>query len=417
MVMSETREQQNVPKLRFPEFSGAWEKAPLGAISEKITSGSRDWAQFYSTEGDLFIRMTNLRRDERIDLDLSDVKFVSLPKSGHEGARTSLQPDDILISITAELGKIGLVPNGIGNAYINQHTALVRPRRDNANPSYVAQDLARFSNTKRLNRLNDAGAKAGLNLTTISRFKISIPTLREQRKIADFLGAVDARIGQLERKKALLEAYKKGCMQKLFSRKLRFKRDDGTDFPDWEEKRLGDLGDFYGGGTPDTTNEEFWSGKTPWISSSDIEEGKLRHVSITRWVSDSAVKNSATKVVPAGSLLIVSRVGVGKLAIAPVDLCTSQDFLNFVPKFIDNEYLGYWLIENKGKMLSFCQGTSIKGLSYSELKRLFVEVPNTAEQRKIADFLSAIDDKIALVAQELDHARSFKKGLLQQMFV
>ena len=117
----------NVPKLRFKEFQEDWKKKTVESISSTVTSGSRDWAQYYSETGDKFIRMTNLVR-EGINLDLSDLRFVSLPvDSSSEGKRTSLIFGDILVSITAELGKLGWVPNNFGTAYINQHTALIRP--------------------------------------------------------------------------------------------------------------------------------------------------------------------------------------------------------------------------------------------------------------------------------------------------
>ncbi|MBT1815206.1 hypothetical protein KK061_00005, partial [Enterobacter hormaechei subsp. xiangfangensis] len=114
-----------VPKLRFTGFNEPWSETSLGKISSFITSGSRDWAQYYSDCGDKFIRMTNLVRDG-ITLNLSDLKFVRLPENSNEGKRTALQHHDILISITAELGKLGWVPDDLGTAYINQHTALVR---------------------------------------------------------------------------------------------------------------------------------------------------------------------------------------------------------------------------------------------------------------------------------------------------
>ena len=91
------------PKLRFKEFGDDWEKTTIGAKSEIVTSGSRDWAQYYSDSGDKFIRMTNLVRNG-INLDLSDLRFVQLPVGSNEGKRTSLEKGDILISITAELG-------------------------------------------------------------------------------------------------------------------------------------------------------------------------------------------------------------------------------------------------------------------------------------------------------------------------
>ena len=113
------------PKLRFSEFKDEWLDYSINDFAETVTSGSRDWAKYYSKSGDKFIRMTNLIRNG-IYLNLDDLKFVNLPIDSNEGKRTSLQHGDILVSITAELGKIGWIPNDLGTAYINQHTALIR---------------------------------------------------------------------------------------------------------------------------------------------------------------------------------------------------------------------------------------------------------------------------------------------------
>ena len=180
------------PKLRFKEFDNQWDKTTINDQAQTVTSGSRDWAQYYSESGDKFIRMTNLVRDG-IYLDLSDLKFVQLPKDSNEGKRTSLKFGDILISITAELGKLGWIPEGLGTAYINQHTALVR-MKDSVDSKFVAYSLSTEKYNNKLNSLNDSGAKAGLNLGTIRNFELIVPPKEEQTKIASFLSNVDEKI-------------------------------------------------------------------------------------------------------------------------------------------------------------------------------------------------------------------------------
>ena len=144
------------PKLRFKEFDNQWDKIKINDQAQTVTSGSRDWAQYYSESGDKFIRMTNLVRDG-IYLDLSDLKF-----------------GDLLISITAELGKLGWIPEGLGTAYINQHTALVR-MKDSVDSKFIAYSLSTEKYNNKLNSLNDSGAKAGLNLGTIRNFELIVP--------------------------------------------------------------------------------------------------------------------------------------------------------------------------------------------------------------------------------------------------
>jgi len=185
---------------------------------------------------------------------------------------------------------------------------------------------------------------------------------------------------------------------------------------DWIVKILGDLGKLIGGGTPDKSVVEYWQGDIPWVSSSDIFEDDIYTMSVTRFINEKSISESATKLVPKGSVLFVSRVGTGKLAVNDKDVCTSQDFTNFLPKKIYNYFLGYFFIANKSALISLGQGTSIKGFSKGDLEKFEVIFPSPLEQEKIADCLSSIDDLITAQTQKLDTLKTHKKGLMQQLF-
>ena len=118
-------------------------------------------------------------------------------------------------------------------------------------------------------------------------------------------------------------------------------------FDNWTVGKLGELGKFIGGGTPDKSVTEYWQGEIPWISSSDIYDDDIHTVSVTRFINKKSISESATKIIPKGSILFVSRVGTGKLAISKKEVCTSQDFTNFIPNNIHNYFLGYFFIANK----------------------------------------------------------------------
>ena len=201
-------------------------------------------------------------------------------------------------------------------------------------------------------------------------------------------------------------------MNRLNVPQLRFSGFDG----EWEEKKFGSLGEFKGGGTPSTTNENHWNGNIPWISSSDIYDGNLHNINIHRFLNEDAIKESATKIIPANSILLVSRVGVGKLAINKVDLCTSQDFCNFIPNKCNSYFLGYLLIFKKQVLINFAQGTSIKGFTTVDIKTLELNIPSLPEQQKIASFLSAVDEKIQQLSRKKQLLEQYKKGVMQQLF-
>jgi type I restriction enzyme M protein len=201
----------------------------------------------------------------------------------------------------------------------------------------------------------------------------------------------------------LLQTYKRGVMQKIFSQEVRFRDEIGSPFPDWQKKKLGELGTFLGGGTPSTSQKNYWTGgKIPWISSSDLEEDSIYKISITRFINETAIKESATKRVPPNSILIISRVGVGKIAVSKQEVCTSQDFSNFTPNQGNVYFLAYLLIFKKNKLLSISQGTSIKGFTNYDLSLLKIDFPCIQEQEKIVNFLTAIDQKIDAVSFHIE---------------
>lgn len=184
---------------------------------------------------------------------------------------------------------------------------------------------------------------------------------------------------------------------------------------EWEYKKLETIAKLCGGGTPSTKNKSYWNGDIPWISSSDVYQNYINSVNINRYITKEAIDNSATKLCPKGSILIVSRVGVGKVAIAPVDLCTSQDFTNIVETKINNEYLTYYLIKKINNDIKFLQGTSIKGITVNEIRNYEILCPKTKEQERIADILSKWDEAVTLQTKLIEKLELQKKALMQKL--
>lgn len=365
---------------------------------------------------------------------LSNLKYVELPSHGSEGARTSLQSGDILISITAELGKIGIVPDDLGEAYINQHTALVRPNVHKAVPDLLAQLLATKASNKRINRLNDSGAKAGLNLSTVRAFKIKIPSLPEQKKIAAFLGVVDAKIAALRERQAGLERYKRGLMQALFSQRLRFTKPDGTVFPDWEEKRLGEVFSWHKTNSLSRENLNYEAGAVQNIHYGDIHtkfNATFRQPQETiPFVSAGAVPKgfSDAEFCQIGDVVIADAsedyADIGK-AIEIVELSSTplvaglHTYIARPNRCMIVGFSGHLLRSTKVRkqIMTIAQGVSVLGISKTNLEKLTLILPHTDEQQEIAAALSAMDAKIQAVARQVTQMETFKKGLLQQMFV
>ena len=172
----------------------------------------------------------------------------------------------------------------------------------------------------------------------------------------------------------------------------------------------------YGGGTPKTSNEEFWKGDIPWIQSSDLIDECLFDVRPRKCISQEAVSKSATKLVPQNSIAIVTRVGVGKLAFMPFSYATSQDFLSLSGLKIDPEFTVYALYKMMQSVSNEVQGTSIKGVTKDELLAKKIIFPSCNEQKKIGAYLHNLDNLITLHQRKCDNMKKIKKFMLQKMF-
>ena len=184
----------------------------------------------------------------------------------------------------------------------------------------------------------------------------------------------------------------------------------------WEEKALNELGDIIGGGTPSSSNSNFWNGNIPWVSSSDIEENSIYNIRINRFITEKAINSSATKLCIAPTILIVSRVGVGKVAYSETDVCTSQDFTNVFNLKCEGIFLSYLLSIKMKKDASNLQGTSIKGIPSSEIKLKKLLIPKNNEQKKIASFLALIDDRIQTQKKIIDDLIVLKNSAVKKLF-
>lgn len=206
-------------KTRIGKIPEEWEVVRFKNIAHLITSGSRGWAQYYSDIGPLFLRIGNLTRDH-INLRLDNLIHVNMPKNA-EGTRALATEGDILISITADLGVIGIIPQGFGEAYVNQHIALVKVNFTHFNPRWIAHFLSSKVGQRELQKMNDSGSKAGLNLNAIANLKIAMPGKNEQKHIAALIDHIDEYIEDETDIVSSFQNLKAALMQVLLSGEVR----------------------------------------------------------------------------------------------------------------------------------------------------------------------------------------------------
>ena len=185
----------------------------------------------------------------------------------------------------------------------------------------------------------------------------------------------------------------------------------------WEQRKLEELASkFTGGGTPNTSNPNYWNGEIPWIQSSDLKEDDVLSLTVKKHISQEGLKNSATKIVPKNSLVIVTRVGVGKLVVNTQEIATSQDFLSLSGIKGDSRFLAYSLYSLLKKITRRVQGTSIKGITKTDFLKETILVPALEEQEKISSCMVEVDKLITLHQRKLETLKKLKRTLLQKMF-
>ena len=375
-----------VPILRFGEYEMAYDKIMLGDFSNKISSGKS-------------------KCEEVGDYDV----YGSTGKIGVSSVFSHNGNYLLVARVGANAGKINLVGGKFG---VTDNT-LVLDLNESININFTYYWLLGYN----LNRLVFGSGQPLITGGQLKKVKLNIPTLPEQQKIAAFLSSVDEKLQQLNKKKSLLEDYKKGVMQKIFSQELRFKDANGNNYPDWEEKKLGEVMIERNIKTPKSKVYPLMSfvarkGVTPkgerynrefLVNDSDNKKYKQTEFGDFIYSSNNLETGS------------IGLNNYGSATISPVySIFKTNELFNYI--FLSSYLTRKSFIQ---KMIRYRQGVVYGQWRIHESNFLKIEecFPSIEEQEKIANFLSAIDEKITLTNIQIDNTKAFKKGLLQQMFV
>ena len=389
-------EKKLVPKLRFPGFTEPWEQRKLGEEAIEILAG-----------GDI--------EKEKVVYDSGYPIYANaLTNDGLVGYYTDYYRVEAPAVTVTGRGEVGHAQARSQNFTPIVRLLAIRSKHD----CYFLENA--INNYKTI--VESTGVPQ-LTVPQLSAYKLCFPlNIEEEKRISICFQNLDTLITLHQRKLEHLKLKKKSLLQKLFPKEgevypeLRF---PGFTAP-WEQRKLGDLADgVFGGGTPKTSIDTYWNGSIPWIQSSNLMDDKIENFINDKSITNLAIKESATKLIPANSIAIVTRVGVGKVALIREKFATSQDFLSFYCRHEHNPLFIAYQISRLMKVKSrLLQGTSIKGITKSEVLESEVLIPKGAEEEiKIADFLSSCDTLITLHQRKLEHLQLLKKALLQQLFV
>jgi len=410
-------EAVNIPQLRFPEFNGAWEEKKLGEVV-RYTKGFAFKSNDYVDSGVRIIRVSDLGA-ESIKKDNKSIYLSS--ENEHLYDKWKIRKNNIVITTVGSNPDLIESAVGRGIFIINDNEGLLNQnmlKLENStqvNNKFVHCFINSPKYIHHIKAIKRGNAnQANITVKELLDFKLSITTKPEQQKIAAFLNAVDTKIEQLSKKQELLGEYKKGLMQQIFSQVIRFKADDGSEFPDWEERVLGD---YLAHKSKKNKNNEVdlvlsVSNKKGFITQDEQFDGyQVASKDLTNY-----------KIVEKGEYAYnPSRINVGSIArlknntigiVSPMYVVFKLKNLDSI--FFDNLYQTHLF---KHLIKVGCSGSVRDSLNFNDMADFVFSFPSLEEQAKIANFLSSIDSKIEQVGKQLDESKQFKKALLQQMFV
>lgn len=387
---------RNVPKLRFKEFSGDWEEIKLKQILE-FKNGINASKEQYG-KGIKFINVLDILNNDFITYD-NIIGKVDIDEKLLD--KYSVNYGDILFQRSSETRE----EVGMANVYLDNKIAtfggfVIRGKKiGNYVPTFINKVLK--TNLARNEITSKAGGSTRYNVgqDILNEVRIIIPNIQEQQKIADFLSSVDKKISITEEKLDLFKKYKKGIMQKIFKQELRFKDSNGNDYPEWEEKKLGELC-------------KITTGKLD--ANAMVENGKYRFYTCARefyFINNYAFDTEALLISGNGANVGYIHYYKGKF--------NAYQRTYVLDKFYENIiFIKYVLERNlKQRIEKEKNSGNTPYIVLSVLTDMDIQLPCLEEQQKIANFLSSIDKKIDNLAAELEDLKEFKKGLLQQMFV
>ena len=398
----------NVPKLRFKEFTDEWKQTPLkNIIYSNIIEAPKPTTDYIRLGIRSHCKGT-FHELVKIENILSADKMYIVPKN------------NLILNITfAWEQAIAITDDNDEGKYISNRFPTFA-FKDNQLPTFYKYIIPQKRLKYDLNVASPGGAGRNrvLNKKLFLSIPVNIPLLKEQEKIAKFLTTVDKKITNLENTITSLENQKKGLLQQIFSQKLRFKDKNGNNYPNWEKKKLGDIGSFSRGGN---------------LSKSDLSKkgtSCILYGELYTYYNEFATEIKS-KTLNTTNLVLSKKYDVllplsGETA-EDISTCTciffddialGSDLLIFRSSFFDGRFMSLLLkYKYKYKIAQIAQGKSIVHISEKNIKNINIKISCIEEQQNIADFILIFTKKLENQKAQLEHWKQIKKGLLQQMFV
>ena len=391
-------ENNKTPSIRFKGFTDPWEQRKVFEIADRFdnlrvpvaanlripgntpyygANGIQDYVEGYTHDGEYIL----VAEDGASDLKNYPVNYVN------------------------------------GRIWVNNHAHVLQGKEKIANNKFLSYAM----------RLADiesvlvGGGRAKLNADIMMNLDIAIPSFNEQEQIGAYFSNLDNLITLHQRKYNKLLNVKKSMLEKMFPKngsnipEIRFK---GFTDP-WEQRKLGELADIVGGGTPSTGVSDYWDGDIDWYAPAEIAE-QIYLTSSQRKITEEGYNHSSAKMLPVGTVLFTSRAGIGKTAILTQKGCTNQGFQSIVPHKIELD--SYFIFSRTEELKQYGEtvgaGSTFVEVSGKQMANMELMMPKTmAEQKTIGQYFASLDNLITLHQRELEKLQNIKKSMLEKMFV
>lgn len=422
-------EVKNIPKLRFPQFEGTWkEKSIQELINDKSIIGHLDGnhgalypnSNEFSDEGIPYITATDIVNN-KINPNNSKKLPINRALTFKKGISKN---GDLLFAHNATVGPVSILETDYDFVILSTTLTYYRLDCEKLIPQYLLNFFQCKYFVSQYSRVMSQSTRNQVPITQQRKFKVYLPKVPEQQKIADFLTAVDKRIELLEKKMTLLETYKKGVMKKIFNQEIRFKDDNGNDFPDWVSGKIQDITLRISTGLNPRKNFSLGNGDNYYVTIKNISNGKIDFSTCEKIDDEALVKIKNRSDLSRDDIIMSSIGNIGESYLLTSDptnwninesvfmLRPNQELI--IPVFF------YYILTNDNAnryFLGNMTGSSFKSIKIGDLREMPVSIPSLIEQKKISKFLKLIDNQIELLETQIDKSRTWKKGLLQKMFV
>ena len=400
------------PSIRFKGFTEAWEQRKLTEFAE-FFSGLTYTPNDVQENGTLVLRSSNVSNGEVVD---ADNVYVNPQVVNSENVKVG----DIVVVVRngsrSLIGKHAQIKAFMPNTVIGAFMTGIR--------SECPEFTNALLNTSRFEEEIAMNMGATINQITgymFSKMEFKVPCLDEQKKIGEYFEKLDNLITLHQRKYDKLVNVKKSMLEKMFPR-------DGKNVPEirfsgfteaWEQRKLGEVAEIVGGGTPSTNVSEYWDGNINWYAPAEISD-QIYLDSSQRKITEEGYSSCSAKILPVGTVLFTSRAGIGKTAILSQKACTNQGFQSIVPH--KDKLDSYFIFSRSEELKRYGEtvgaGSTFVEVSGKQMADMDLMLPkNITEQQIIGSYFKNLDHLITLHQREVEKLQNIKKSCLEKMFV